>query len=1006
MTYEQEAMDLSEPKMISPLLDGFAMGGPISDHHGVRCCPAMADVSNDKYIVKIISIPASQVQLEALLLTGAYPDEASALNYFKGLSDNIIEEAETLNRLSKLEGFLPCENWQIVPMENGIGYEIYLLTPYRRSLERYFRKNTMTHLAAVNLGLDLCSSLAVCRQAGFLYADLKPGNVFIGEDGSYRIGDLGFIKLDGLKYASVPDRYRSSYTAPEIADAFSPLSSTIDVYAAGMILYQAYNGGVLPFTGQAPAEALESPIYADYEMAEIILKAIDPDPQLRWNDPVQMGQALVAYMQRNSVNDTPIVPPPVVMPEDELEAESAMGEESLSSEEDVAEFTPDEQQIALDGFSLEQTKVISVPKTIKENDSQEASPASSENDDPANLSFLNDLVTDDTAPSEEMAPGVAYEDLSNEMFDILSLADDLISHDAPGPAVAPDPIPISIPQQPKQEVKSPVIVLQNAADAPFDPTKSRRSMASAAQNEPALEYDKPLSLKGTISSKKVVKRIIGTLLTLVIFAGLAFGGYYFYKNYYLRTVSSMVLQGNEDSLVVSITSDVDESLLTVVCTDINGTSMYSSVKDGIAVFNGLNPDSFYRVKVEVSGLRKLTGNISDSYTTPTQTEIVSLTAVTGTDNGSVILSFVIDGEDAPNWTVTYSAEGEQPQSVTFTGHTTTISGLQEGKIYTFSLTTESDLYLVGNNTLEHTVITPIYAENLAITGCTSNTLEATWKTPAGASVAGWNVRCYNDSGYDESAYIVGNSAVFTGLDPTLAYTVEVTAEGMGSGTRCYMSANSITVNEIHASYPDANTVKLSWDYTGTAPKGQWIVLYSVDGSEYQEMVRSDTASVVIKPYVPGSVYDLKIQTESGGTVFGGTGSITTPEAAKFEGYLLSSDTITARMCKQPGKANWTHNDLKKDDYTNTYAVGAKAGFVLNSGRTYNTSTDLITVLFVIRDDQGKPVSNSFVDFRWTNMWYKRYCELDIPVMPDTPGTYTIEIYFNGAYVHDQTFYVK
>ena len=47
---------MSDPKLISPLLDGFAMGSPISDHDGVRCCPAMRKENEDKYIVKIISL--------------------------------------------------------------------------------------------------------------------------------------------------------------------------------------------------------------------------------------------------------------------------------------------------------------------------------------------------------------------------------------------------------------------------------------------------------------------------------------------------------------------------------------------------------------------------------------------------------------------------------------------------------------------------------------------------------------------------------------------------------------------------------------------------------------------------------------------------------------------------------------------------------------------------------------------------------------------------------------
>ena len=246
---------MSEPKLISPLLDGFVMGDPISDHHGVRSCPAMEVDTDNKYIVKILSVPASQTKLDALLLAGAFPDTVSMVPYLQDLADGIVEEAVILQRLSQLEGFIPFESWQVVPMEDGeIGFDIYLRSTYRASLERSFRRDSMTHLQAVNLGLDLCAALAVCRRSGYLYVDLKPENVFLTDDQEYRIGDLGFLSMDSLQYASIPERYLSRYTAPEITDAYSALNETMDVYSAGLILYQAYNGGTLPFSESAGTE--------------------------------------------------------------------------------------------------------------------------------------------------------------------------------------------------------------------------------------------------------------------------------------------------------------------------------------------------------------------------------------------------------------------------------------------------------------------------------------------------------------------------------------------------------------------------------------------------------------------------------------------------------------------------------------------------------------------------------------------------------------------------------
>ena len=84
---------MSEPKLISPLLDGFAMGNPVSEHDGIRCCPAIKENTDKKYIVKIISIPASQAQMDALLLAGAYRDPADAMEYFHDIGEGILKRS-------------------------------------------------------------------------------------------------------------------------------------------------------------------------------------------------------------------------------------------------------------------------------------------------------------------------------------------------------------------------------------------------------------------------------------------------------------------------------------------------------------------------------------------------------------------------------------------------------------------------------------------------------------------------------------------------------------------------------------------------------------------------------------------------------------------------------------------------------------------------------------------------------------------------------------------------
>ena len=119
---------MSEFQHISPLLDGFTLGMPMSEHDGVRCCPAIKENSDKKYIVKIISIPASQTQMDAMLLAGAFKQPEDAMAYFKDMGEEVMREAQFLKDVARLDGFLSYEDWQMEPIQRKrLGYEVYLV---------------------------------------------------------------------------------------------------------------------------------------------------------------------------------------------------------------------------------------------------------------------------------------------------------------------------------------------------------------------------------------------------------------------------------------------------------------------------------------------------------------------------------------------------------------------------------------------------------------------------------------------------------------------------------------------------------------------------------------------------------------------------------------------------------------------------------------------------------------------------------------------------------------
>ena len=999
---------MSEIKLISPMLDTIDIGEPISQHDGVRCCPAMEKGTDDKYILKVISVPASQVQLDALLITGAYKNSEEAGEYFREISEQILQEVQILQNLSGLEGFLPYNTCQTVPMENETGYDIYLLGPYRRTLAKHFKRSPMTHLGAVNLGLDLCASLAVCRHSGYLYVDLKPGNICITDDNSYRIFDLGFVKLDALKYASLPDRYISQYTAPEIKDAFSSLNATIDIYAVGLILYQAYNDGVLPFKGDRPTEEVfPAPAYADYEMAEIILKACAPNPDDRWQTPIEMGQAIVSYMQRNGANDTPIAPvSPAEINTTEDVSESADLIEDLQAEQneileaaienaESGEENSDNTVITDDALSENTPEKVS--DEISADETADSGDSLYMEDEFGNLVFLEDATYDETIPDEDVAD-VPYDEVSEEASEMLYYADELLAHPTPEPVVQPEPIPVSLPE-PDLEANEP----ENQEDCP---TEVFTESVADVEQEDVFSEDESTDIEDydeeeTDPAPKNSKPLILGLICIFLALALAAFGLYFYRHYYLQPVT-VTIDGTDNSLIVYVNSEVDDDKLTVLCTDTYGNSLPMPVVDGKAVFENLAPGSGYTVSVYVSGFHRLTGDTATAYSTPVQTNVIQFTALTGAEDGSVILSFTVEGPDAQQWSVEYSAEGEEPKTEVFTGHMVTLSGLTIGKEYTFNLASEKSVY-IGNQQIKWTAGKLVCAEDLKVDSFIDNKLTASWKAPENTTVESWTVRCYNGSDFDETITTSETSAIFENVDQTQGYTVEVTAANMSVGERTNISENSVTVLDCAVDANDPKQLILTWNTNYPLAVGNWILLYSIDGSESQEITCSNDNKAIISPVVPGATYQFTLMTSTGSNVFSNTYTHTTAAAPKFADYGVTADNMTFRMCKTPAVENWDRSDLASSDYKTSFTIGEKASFLVRLNTKYNTSSDLIQTTFYVRDNSGKIVSIATTEKSWTDMWYKYYCELDIPSLPEVVGAYTMGILFNGCYAGEQTF---
>lgn len=961
--------DLQQP---ASLLDGLILGEPISNHHGVRCCPAICESNDDKYIIKIISLPESQSKLDALIFTGACSDEAQALAYFKELADGIVSEAEILHQLGQLEGFMGPVSFESREMHNGVGYQVFLKSNYTPSLSRLMLEQPLTHLAAVNLGLDLCAALTASRRLGYLYVDLRPENIFYCENKGYRIGDLGFIPMGSLKYASLPERYRSCYTAPEVHDALSTLSDTMDIYALGLVLYQIFNNGQLPFEGNAPVKPFPTPLYADYEMAEIILKACAPEPKDRWQDPAQMGQALVDYMQRNSVNATPIIPAPVVIDEPAQEDTDFLTDEENNAElAELLAALPEELppvQLAMDGSMLPLIRPQQEePQEVPEEHPQEA--------DPEQLTFLVTQTDEETG-------------LTVEVVQMLALADDLIAHQLPEPVVAPGPIDVELPPVVAEDA-------EEAEDAEPDIILPHVEVEPAEEEPQPVNYDTEDEYLYNLPVRRP-RKWIAIVTTVVLLLSAIIGGYIWYHNFFVQKVNSMTVQGSGNEITITIVSEIDEKLLTAICTDSYGNTLRSPVSGGVARFTNLTPGTLYRIRLEISGLHKLVGSTTGIYTTDNQTTITSFTATCGNEDGSVILTISHSGPDSNQWTMIASATGEEDRIQTFSGHKVTMNGLTPGKLYTFRLSADGDMPLAGQTELQYTAQKIITAQDLQVTACGGGSMSIAWTQPDAPSGQIWYLRCYNDAGYDQTVSTTEYLYTFTGLDHSTGYTVTVMADGMPQSVSTSISANPINITAYTATAMTPYAFTLSWEYTGTAPKDGWVLRYSINNSD--EFHVSCPSNEIFLTLISDATYEFTVIPADNVTYFTQSYIYTAPTVTPFEGYGITAENIKPSLVLRPDSDQWSIEDLTDDSYKTVFRAEEKAAILLNVATDFSLSEDAMNIVFVIRDNAAQLISAEQYNTSWQALWKESNCLLDLPQMPNQSGEYYLDLYFNDAMV--------
>ena len=256
--------------------------------------------------MKLIDIPQSEDEIRALSAEGM--SQADISDYYTGMAQEIVEEFKLMSKLKGHSNIVSYEDHMVLPKENGIGWTIQIRMELLTPLPEYVQKHDMSLRDVAALGIDICKALELCEKHHIIHRDVKPENIFLSENGDFKLGDFGVAKTMEKTMSNLSKKGTRAYMAPELARQ-ELCTGNVDIYSLGLVMYRFLNHNRLPFLPKYPekikfsdrekAEFLRFsgadvplPQKGGAELGNIVVKACAYSPEKRYQKPHELRAEL------------------------------------------------------------------------------------------------------------------------------------------------------------------------------------------------------------------------------------------------------------------------------------------------------------------------------------------------------------------------------------------------------------------------------------------------------------------------------------------------------------------------------------------------------------------------------------------------------------------------------------------------------------------------------------------------------------------------------------------
>ncbi|CAD6199331.1 unnamed protein product [Caenorhabditis auriculariae] len=169
----------------------------------------------------------------------------------KALSDELIAEGRLMLDLNH-ENVLKMIGWMIISQPFMILLEYMPGGSLENFLLDHYSSTTTSQL--LNFAFEASKGLQYLDENDIIHRDIAARNCLLNADGKLKLSDFGLSIEGGFYIMEKTEKLPTRYLSPETLSAFVFLIQS-DVYTFGILIYEIFTGGSLPYEEFSPVEA-------------------------------------------------------------------------------------------------------------------------------------------------------------------------------------------------------------------------------------------------------------------------------------------------------------------------------------------------------------------------------------------------------------------------------------------------------------------------------------------------------------------------------------------------------------------------------------------------------------------------------------------------------------------------------------------------------------------------------------------------------------------------------